>query len=554
MLLKGNNQIKKYILNHMLSLIVLEKEIIVDIKLLFSILNQDFSDCNKIIISIIKIFINKGKDFSYIFKDEAMIEKVKQVDRSLLYILMRDPKIYDFLIDIINEEADNIDIDEIVDNYGDQMNKSVYESFEEKEQRYLTINLSEIYNNYNHYYEYYMLKQLPFNVVLQTIENKDKRNEYILNNYMEYDGENVSIISKPQFPNKIIFDDTISGIQIICLLGRITISKNCNAINNASNFLTFSIKDILKEITPYEKSKNLFKFQKDGVNLILKQEEAKSKYLLEAIFFNIRIIPDIIVGFKMPVNLLTELNNNKKGFDKLVEKKCIEKLIAYFENIKENEIDKNAKKIKSAMWILNKITLKKIFGKIIEEKYKITQRMNRFYINCTDCSIKGTIIYITSTTIQNRDLKSLVDSYHAAYFNSNICYPSERSLLIIDNFISYENEKLKKDINLILSKINLSPICEKIYNNITNLINNITFKQSIFNLDELYTNNCNDFYNINLFVKIYAILARYKYKEGARRAIMLYFEKCINSSEVALKSSLLLKSFDKNILNAHELE
>jgi hypothetical protein len=70
-------------------------------------------------------------------------------------------KIYDFLIDIINKEADIIDIDEIVEKYGDQMNKSVYESFEMKEQRYLTINLSEIYNNYNHYYEYYMLKQLP---------------------------------------------------------------------------------------------------------------------------------------------------------------------------------------------------------------------------------------------------------------------------------------------------------------------------------------------------------------------------------------------------------
>ena len=58
MLLKGNNQIKKYILNHMLSLIVLEKEIIVDIKFLFSILNQDFSDCNKIFKKFFKnIFI-----------------------------------------------------------------------------------------------------------------------------------------------------------------------------------------------------------------------------------------------------------------------------------------------------------------------------------------------------------------------------------------------------------------------------------------------------------------------------------------------------------------
>ena len=234
-----------------------------------------------------------------------------------------------------------------------------------------------------------MLKQLPFNVVLQTIENKDKRNEHILNNYMEYDGDNVSILSKTQFPNEIIFDDSISGIQIICLLGRITINRNCNAINNASNFLTFSINDILKEITPFEKSQNLFIFQKDGINLILKQDETKKKYILETILFNIRIIPDIIVGFKAPINLLTELNNNYKGFDVLVRKNIIEKIISYFENIKENEIDKKAKKIKSAVWNLNTIILKKKYGLMIQVKYNIIERITQFFHKCSDCSIKS---------------------------------------------------------------------------------------------------------------------------------------------------------------------
>ena len=124
----------------------------------------------------------------------------------------------------------------------------------------------------------------------------------------------------------------------------------------------------------------------------------------------------------------------------------------------------------------------------------------------------------------------------------------------MENLISYENKKLNKDIKIIFNKVNLTPICETIYNNITNLMNGITYKQSILNLDELYRKNSEDFCNVNLFVKIYAVLARYKFKETARRAIMLYFEKCIYSSEVAFKSSLLLKSFEKNILNAHELE
>jgi hypothetical protein len=65
MLLKGNNQIKKYILNHILSLLVLEKEIIVDIKFLFSILNQDFSDCNKILTTEIKTGPGKYYHESY---------------------------------------------------------------------------------------------------------------------------------------------------------------------------------------------------------------------------------------------------------------------------------------------------------------------------------------------------------------------------------------------------------------------------------------------------------------------------------------------------------
>ena len=287
--------------------------------------------------------------------------------------------------------------------------------------------------------------------------------------------------------------------------------------------------------------------------MILKQDETKKKYILETIFFNIRIIPDIIVGFKAPINLLTELNNNDKGFDILVRKNIIEKIISYIENIKENEIDKKAKKIKSAVWNLNTIILKKKYGLMIQEKYNIIERITQFYHKCSDCSIKGTITYLASSAIQNRVLKPFIDRGHASYFISNISYPIEKSLLRIDNLIPYENKKLNEDIKIILSKVNLTPICELIYNNITNLIDGITYKQSILNLDELYRRNSNEFCNINLFVKIYATLARYKFKERARRAIMLYFEKCIYSSEVAFKSSLLLKSLKTNILNAHEL-
>ena len=556
----GNNQIKKYILNHIRSLIILGKEIIIDVKVIFKALNPDFPDCNKIIISIIKILINNGKNISHIFKDESMIEKVKQIDKSLLYILMRDPIIYDYLIDIINKEVDNINIDEIIEQYGNQMNESMIESFKIKEEQkkkfYLTINLSQIYNRYNFYYEYFWIKQLPFNVVLQTIEEKDQRNEFILNNYMEYDCNKIIIISQPQYTQKIIFDDSISGIQIICFLGRITINKNSSAISNASNFLTFYINEILKEMTPYDKSKNIFQFQKDGINLVLKQIDNQNSFILEKIFFNIIIRPDIIEGFKTPINLITELNNNKKGFEKLVQINAVEKLFSYFENIGDKEIDKNSKKIKSCLWIINKLTLKKVYGKMLQDKYNIISRIKRFYDICNDYSMKGTIIYLISCSVQNKELKPIINSCHhnSYFFNTDICFPSEKSILYIDKTFSYENEQLNKDINIIKSKISLNPISEKIYNNVINLINNITFKQSIINLDDLYRINKYYFCNANLFIKIYSILTKYKLTLSARRAIMLYFEKCIYSSEIAFECSKLLKNLEKNILNAHELK
>ena len=531
---RNNNKIKKYILNHIHCLLILGKETLINIKMFFKILNPDYPDTNKVIISIIKFLINKGKDISHIFKDQSIIEKVSQVDKSLLYILMRDPNIYDYFIDIINKEIDNINIDKILDNYGNEMHKSMIESFEiieeDKNKYYLTINLSETDNFYHHYYEYFWIKQLPFNILFQTIGKKEKRTEYFLINYMEYNenDHNITIVSQVQEPQKIFFDETLSGIQIICLLGKITINRNCKEINNASIFLSFSIDEILKDLIPYDISKNNFLFQKDGIKLILKQNNNQKSYTFEKLLFNIRIRPDIVVGFKTPINLITELNNNSKGFKLLEKIKAVKKLFSYFENIDEKTLDQNSKKIKSALWILIKLTLKNTQGKIIQNKYNIFQRISKLYYECNDFSIKGTIIYLTSYAALNKELKSTLKSYHVSFFfNTNICYPSEKWVLFNEKKISCENDQLNKDFNIINSKIKLGLISEQIYDNVTNLLNNITFRLSIINLDEIYKINYKYFLNVNLFIRIYAVLAKYKLKESARRAIMVYFEKCM---------------------------
>ena len=557
----SNYQLKKYLLEHFRCLIFFGKEIILNIKLIFQDLDPNFPDCNKKIISIMKYLIKKNKNISHYFKEQEIKEKIIKVDKSLLYILMRNPKIFENLTDIINKEVDNINIDEIVENYGAKIQESsentLVSKIKEKDlnKYYLTINLSEIKNQYNHLYEYFWIKQLPFSVVLQTIENKDKRTEYTLINYMGYhdDDDNIEIISEVQDPQKIIFDESISGIQIICFIGRITISRNCNSINNASNFLTFSIDDIIKEAVSYDISKKTYIFHKEGVNLILKKIESKKSYSLEKIFFLIKIRPDIIIGFNTPINLITELNNTKKGYETLVKINAVEKLFSYSDIKDESDIDKNLKIIKSSFWILVKLILKKDFGEQIEDKYKILQRITNFFYTYNDCSLKGTIIYLITLAAQNEKLRNKLKNYKFDFFfNTNIPYPTVKNALFIDKSI-YENQNLENDISIIEKGIKLNPISQEIYNYITNLANKITFKQSLIKIEEIFRADIQNFMDVNLFTRIYAVLTKYKLKETARRAIMFYFEKSISSSIIALNSSKLLKNLGEDLLTAHNL-
>ena len=558
LLINCDNEIKKYVLEHIYCLLNFGKEIIIDVKMIFKALDPEFPECNKIIVSIAKLLINKNKNILQAFKEPSILEKINKVDKTLLYILMREPKIYEFLDDIINKEINNINMDEIVIKYGNEINEQMLEKFSNKEKNkyYLTINLSEIKNLYNHYYEYFWIKQLPVSIAIQIIENQDKRNEYILINYLHYNNNdnNIKIMCHPMDSQNIILDETISGIQIVCLLGRIAISKNCNAINNASNFLSFSLKDILREIMPYKNSKDVFIFQKEGINLILKQNENKNSFSLKEISFIIRIKPDSIIGFKTPINLITELNNNKNGYEKLIKIDAVEKLFAYCDIKDESEIDEKAKNIKSAFWILIKLITKNEFGEKLESRYKILKRIYNFYFKYNDCSMKGTILYLINFAAQNKKLKSLLKTFYVSYFNNtNILFPTKKDSLFLNKCVPFINHSLENDVNSIEDRIKLNSISQEIYNNITNLANNITFKQSITRIEELYRANIHYFSDVNLFVKIYSILSKYKLKESTRRAIMFYFDKCIISSDIAIKSSQLLKFLGENLLNAHKL-
>ncbi len=126
--------------------------------------------------------------------------------------------------------------------------------------------------------------------------------------------------------------------------------------------------------------------------------------------------------------------------------------------------------------------------------------------------------------------------------------------LYIDNTTSYENNKLKKDGDIINKKITLSKESEIIYGNITNLINNIWSKTASIELDESFKKEPQLFNDPNLFIKVYAALSRHKFKQPVRRRILQYFDNCLASPEIIENASKILNELGEDILLSHEME
>ena len=95
----------------------------------------------------------------------------------------------------------------------------------------------------------------------------------------------------------------------------------------------------------------------------LKQEQNNKKiFSLIDICCNIKINPQTKQYFKTPINILTELPNNEKGTEFLINIGAIEKLLNYLNTF--NNSDTDIKNIKSALWILAKILIRDTTGKI----------------------------------------------------------------------------------------------------------------------------------------------------------------------------------------------
>jgi hypothetical protein len=294
--------------------------------------------------------------------------------------------------------------------------------------------------------------------------------------------------------------------------------------------------------------------KKDNINIILIQNEDRISYTLDKVFFNIQIRPNPIIGLKTPTNLITELVNSEKGNEIIEKYKFFEKLTSYLE-IEDPELkDKNSNKIRSSLYMLTKILMKKN-AKYFNDKYNIIRKMVKFFNESKDFSMRGTLIYLISFLALNEEIKPEICELKTSYFcNTSICYPIDPKFFDFYDKISYENDKLENDIDIIESEIKLNQISEEIYGYATNLINTLLINMSKNSILRIFNNKRECLKDVNLFIMIYAALSRYRFKEEERKFLMNYFEESIFSNKIALDAMHIIKSLGDNLLNAHNME
>ena len=515
---KGSPQIKRYIFDHIRCIFQLKKELTCDINLLLNSFSTEKENCNNVIISILTSILVRDNNNYEINLTPELIEKISKIDKKLLFIMMRNKDCFELMEDFIQKEIKDINVDDLVVSYGNYLEESTIKIINAKGDDnkdynvFLTITLSQIEEQYNKIHEFFVLKQLPFYLIIliKDKEGKSIRERYILNSYMEYfSNDKIILYGKPRdniAQRNIDFQN--STITFLWKLGDVNIDRMGKYTENLDELLILFGENELNQGIKIPENPELIKLEKEGATLILKESQNnKGTYNIYSMYCNIKINPHTKQYFKTPINILTELPNNEKGTETLINIGAVEKLLNYLINYldNDNKINKNMKNIKSALWMLAKILIRDESGKI-EKKYQIIQKILKFNDECSDYGMKGNIVYILSFISQKQSIKEYLKlNGYSYFFNTDICYPNDMRKLYIDNTTSYENNKLKKDGNIINKKITLSKESEIIYGNITNLINNIWSKTASIELDESFKKEPQLFNDPNLFIYVYNI-------------------------------------------------
>ena len=560
---KGSPQIKRYIFDHIRCLFQLKNELACDIDLLLNSFSTEKENCNNVIINILTSLLVKENNNYEINLTPELIETISNIDKKLLFIMMRNKDCFELMEDFIQKEIKDINVDNLVESYGNYLEESTIKMINAKGEDnkdynvFLTITLSQIEEQYNKIHEFFVLKQMPFYIIIliKDKETKNIRERYIFNSYMEYfSNDKIILYGKPRenIPQKNI-DFKNSTINFLWKLGDVNIDRMGKYNDNIEDSLILFGDNELNQSNKVPDNPELIQLEKEGITLILKEDQnSKGSFSIYSIYCNIKINPHTKQYFKTPINILTELPNNEKGTETLINIGAIEKLLNYFDN--GNKIEKDMKYIKSALWMLAKILIRDETGKI-EKKYQVIQKILKFNEECSDYGMKGNIVYILCFISQKPSIKEYLKvNGYSYFFNTDICYPNDMKKLYIDNTTSYENNKLKRDSDIINKKIVLSKESENIFGNITNLINNIWSKTASIELDDIYKRDPQLFNDPNLFIKVYAALSRHKFKQPVRRKILQYFDNCFVSSEIMENISKILDDMGEDLLLSHEME
>ena len=561
---KGSPQIKRYIFDHIRCIFQLKKELTCDINLLLNSFSTEKENCNNVIISILTSILVRDNNNYEINLTPELIEKISKIDKKLLFIMMRNKDCFELMEDFIQKEIKDINVDDLVVSYGNYLEESTIKIINAKGDDnkdynvFLTITLSQIEEQYNKIHEFFVLKQLPFYIIIiiKDKESKNIRERYILNSHMEYfSNDKIILYGKPRANvNQRNIDFRTSTVNFLWKLGDVNIDRMGKYYTGNLDELLVPFGDNeLNQKIEIPDNPGLIKLEKEGITLILKEDQNnKGTYSLYSIYCNIKINPHTKQYFKTPINILTELPNNEKGTETLINIGAVEKLLNYLDN--DNIINKDIKNIKSALWMLAKILIRDETGKI-EKKYQIIQKILKFNEECSDYGMKGNIVYILCFISQKPSIKEYLKlNGYSYFFNTDICYPNDMNKLYIDKTTSYDNNKIKKDGDIINKKIVLSKESEAIYSNITNLINNIWSKTASIELDDIYKREPHLFNDPNLFIKVYAALSRHKFKQPVRRKILQYFDNCLTSPEIIENASKILGELGEDLLLSSELE
>ena len=561
---KGSPQIKRYIFDHIRCIFQLKKELTCDINLLLNSFSTEKENCNNVIISILTSILVRDNNNYEINLTPELIEKISKIDKKLLFIMMRNKDCFELMEDFIQKEIKDINVDDLVVSYGNYLEESTIKIINAKGDDnkdynvFLTITLSQIEEQYNKIHEFFVLKQLPFYIIIiiKDKESKNIRERYILNSHMEYfSNDKIILYGKPRDNvNQRNIDFRTSTVNFLWKLGDVNIDRMGKYYTGNLDELLVPFGDNeLNQKIEIPDNPGLIKLEKEGITLILKEDQNnKGTYSLYSIYCNIKINPHTKQYFKTPINILTELPNNEKGTETLINIGAVEKLLNYLDN--DNIINKDIKNIKSALWMLAKILIRDETGKI-EKKYQIIQKILKFNEECSDYGMKGNIVYILCFISQKPSIKEYLKlNGYSYFFNTDICYPNDMNKLYIDKTTSDDNNKIKKDGDIINKKIVLSKESEAIYSNITNLINNIWSKTASIELDDIYKREPHLFNDPNLFIKVYAALSRHKFKQPVRRKILQYFDNCLTSPEIIENASKILGELGEDLLLSSELE